>query len=205
MKSYVLKKVNSPMTVVDERWARVEAAELDFVWKDAFPSPYVTTAKAVHCECGITVLLESNEWPLRVTHYVYGSEVCEDSCMEFFFIPNTTDHRYLNFEVNPAGNTHVRIGESRHGRVPFDAFDMGARVETNITPYKGWRVKIFVPYTMLDELYGKHDSTMRANFYKCGDLTERKHYSTWNPIEVDAPDYHRPEWFGELILSEEAL
>ena len=38
----------------------------------------------------------------------------------------------------------------------------------------------------------------RANFYKCGDNTTKKHYLTWNPVKTKNPDFHRPEYFGLL-------
>jgi hypothetical protein len=41
---------------------------------------------------------------------------------------------------------------------------------------------------------------LRANFYKCADNTRIPHYVSWNPIEVASPDFHRPEFFGELLL-----
>ena len=39
-----------------------------------------------------------------------------------------------------------------------------------------------------------------GNFYKCGDATEMPHYLSWNPIQTERPDFHRPEFFGELYL-----
>ena len=40
----------------------------------------------------------------------------------------------------------------------------------------------------------------RANFYKCGDQTSKRHYLSWNPVSTAKPDYHRPEHFGSLIF-----
>ena len=41
---------------------------------------------------------------------------------------------------------------------------------------------------------------LRGNFYKCGNLTEQKHYLSWNAIESDTPNFHKPECFGVLKL-----
>lgn len=38
--------------------------------------------------------------------------------------------------------------------------------------------------------------TMRGNFYKCGDRTEKAHYGMWRAYDravVPKPDFHRPE------------
>ena len=40
--------------------------------------------------------------------------------------------------------------------------------------------------------------TMRANFYKCGDLLPRPHFLSWNAISLPRPDFHCPEFFGTL-------
>jgi hypothetical protein len=41
---------------------------------------------------------------------------------------------------------------------------------------------------------------MRANFYKCGDKTKRAHFLSWNPIDIAKPDFHRPDFFGEITF-----
>jgi Carbohydrate-binding family 9 len=38
----------------------------------------------------------------------------------------------------------------------------------------------------------------RANFQKCGDSLPSPHYLVWNYIESENPDFHRPEFFGEV-------
>jgi hypothetical protein len=43
-------------------------------------------------------------------------------------------------------------------------------------------------------------ATLRANFYKCGDELQVPHFLSWNPIGVETPDFHRPEFFGKLVL-----
>ena len=40
----------------------------------------------------------------------------------------------------------------------------------------------------------------RANFYNCADETIIPHFVTWNPIGTEKPDYHQPQYFGEIIF-----
>ena len=42
--------------------------------------------------------------------------------------------------------------------------------------------------------------TIRANFYKCGDRLKQQHYLSWNPIDLPRPNFHCPEFFGELTF-----
>ena len=41
---------------------------------------------------------------------------------------------------------------------------------------------------------------LMANCFKCGDLTAQEHYFSWNPIDLVDPDFHRPDFFGKMIL-----
>ena len=33
------------------------------------------------------------------------------------------------------------------------------------------------------------------------DKTAHPHYLSWSPIGTEKPDFHRPEFFGELVLA----
>ena len=204
MKEYIAKKVNSPLTVNDARWSVIEEVALDCVWEDRCPSPYITKAQLAHSDDGITVRLTTNEWPLRITAMKHQDSVCCDSCMEFFFIPNMDEPDYINVEMNPAGICLVCKGPGRGDRERID-FSKDIKVESLIIPESGWTVMAHIPYSFLLKHYAHCDKTMRANFYKCGNDTVIQHYSTWNRIETPKPDYHRPEYFGRIILSEETV
>ena len=65
-------------------------------------------------------------------------------------------------------------------------------------------VGYFFSFEVLDKLFGKVDYvsgyTFKGNFYKCGDETDYPHFGMWNPVGTEKPDFHRPEYFGELII-----
>lgn len=46
----------------------------------------------------------------------------------------------------------------------------------------------------------KYIKTAKAGFYKCGDETGRPHYGSWQKVETDAPDFHRPEFFESFEI-----
>ena len=201
MKEYVAKKVNSPLTVNDARWESIEKVLLDSVWLHRMPSPYTTYAQLAHSDDGITVRLSTNEWPLTITAMKHNESVCIDSCMEFFFTPNMDDADYINLEMNPAGICLVCIGPGRGGREKLE-FKDEIKVESLITPECGWTIMAHIPYSFLNKYYSHCDKTMKGNFYKCGNNTVIPHYSTWNKVETPMPDYHRPEYFGKIILAD---
>ena len=127
-----------------------------------------------------------------------------DSCQEFFvnFAPERGE-AYLNLEVNPLGTLHVKFGPGRVGRRPLPPELERPRVETDQQP-AFWRAEIFIPLATIKSLFGKAEfvpgDVLRGNFYKCGDDAAFPHYGMWSPVLTEGPDFHRPEYFGELAL-----
>ena len=132
--------------------------------------------------------------------------MCRDSCMEFFvnFSPET-DGRYINFEANANGALHCKIGPGRGNRVPLASLDIPQPELTARVEEESWSIRLFVPLGCITALYGRTEyhrgDRIRANFYKCGDETDAPHYGAWNFIEIPSPDFHRPEFFGEIELT----
>ena len=124
--------------------------------------------------------------------------------MEFFFAPEGDD-RYLNVELNPNGCSFIGIGTGRGDRVRI-TLEQEAEVlqtQTARTP-DGWELTYRLPLTFLRVLYPALSLTpgtvLRANCYKCGDLTPEPHYLSWNPVTSAKPDFHRPCDFGRMVL-----
>ncbi|MDZ4058607.1 MAG: carbohydrate-binding family 9-like protein, partial [Bacteroidales bacterium] len=65
-----------------------------------------------------------------------------------------------------------------------------------------WSIIIAIPIELLN--IGSDNSlrgrVVKANFYKCGDDLPERHYLTWNPVGTEKPDFHRPEFFGDLYF-----
>jgi len=135
--------------------------------------------------------------------------VSEDSCVEFFVSPES-DSLYYNFEFNCLGTCLAAVGRERNGRellLPPAINRIQRRATLGSEPIpverKGeirWELFTAIPISLFvrHPLKTLSGSRMRANFYKCGDLLAVPHYLTWNRVESPRPDYHRPEFFGEL-------
>ncbi len=138
--------------------------------------------------------------------------VWEDSCVEFFCQVPGEEH-YMNFECNCIG---AMVASCRKGRAedvqPLSPEQM-ARIERKCTyPREAfeerdgmyeWTVEERIP---LDLIFQKPMTdeqfplTLRANFYKCADKTKRPHFVSWRPIDLPNPDFHCPQFFGEITL-----
>ena len=159
-------------------------------------------ARIHHDGRSLFVALAAREKNIRAEYISPGSPVYEDSCMEFFFMPEGEDN-YMNFEINPNGCLYVGFGRERNGRkliIPADPQDL-FRILTKRSA-DGWEAGFRIPMMFLRQYYPDFDfkGVLKANVYKCGDKTEQPHYLAWNHIEAPAPDFHRPECFGEMIF-----
>jgi hypothetical protein len=137
--------------------------------------------------------------------------VSGDSCVEFFFDPRA-DGNYYNFEFNCIGMSHLAYGHGRGKR----EFVHEAKVKKQIaitsslgnesfaerTGGHSWEMTIVIPALILveDEGIQLKGLKTRANFYKCGDKTSERHYISWNAVDTEIPDFHRPEYFGTLVF-----
>jgi hypothetical protein len=125
--------------------------------------------------------------------------------LEFFFSPDNGDDRYLNFEWNLNGCLFLGIGKGRDDRVRQVMPDGAARFDFHADrTVDGWEITYRIPLTYLQEHFPQctlaAGRVLRANCYKCGDLTAHPHYLSWNPVTSPQPDFHRPCDFGEMIL-----
>ena len=148
------------------------------------------------------VHLRAVEQDIRAEHDASLSMVCEDSCLEFFFMAENED-RYFNFEINPNGCLYIGFGHGRADSTVLyrrDYKDLFA-IRTARTP-DGWEMFYRIPLSFLRLFCPAFTftGTLRANVYKCGDLTAHEHYLSWNPVSSATPDFHRPQDFGRMIF-----
>ena len=123
----------------------------------------------------------------------------------------TDEINYYNFEFNCIGTIHLGWGPGRHNRKFVDPTiinkievrsSLGNQVLAEKSGKFKWEIMIRIPleclaFTSLPTLKGLKT---KGNFYKCGDETPEPHFVTWNPIKTENPDYHRPEYFGDIYF-----
>jgi len=193
----------------DADWHRsAPPAPVDcFPWGGLAGEDYrpATVAKLAADGTAILVRMETDEEEQRAETKGFGM-THTDSCMEFFLSPDPAGSAaYLNWEFNPAGGMYLSTGTSRHDRTDIPAGDYRKlfAVKTGTTP-AGWTLEYRIPLSFLQQRFPSIDlkagRLMRGNFYKCGDLTRRPHYGCWSPINLPAPDFHCPDFFGTLVV-----
>ena len=199
MKEYIIKKITEK-TLSPEHpgWEQVEALQVDcFPWKGYFEGIH-TQVQLVYSDYGVTVRFITEERPLVSTKVEDNDYVCLDSCMEFFFRPEGED-RYMNFEMNPLGTVYSgfgAIGEREKIKLEKEKFLINSCIRPN-----QWVFHITIPWEFWSQYYGQcPERSFLANFYKCGNETGHQHYACWNPLLIEKPNFHRPDFFGRLLL-----
>ncbi len=180
-------------------------------WSDFPYHPSVRFAIA-HDDAAIYLRFSVREQAVLARWTHTNDPVSEDSCVELFLAPGP-DERYYNFEFNCIGTCLAAVGHERNGReilpaAKIDLIRRRATLGSEPIPVerKGdirWELFAAIPVSLFVRNFPKtlNGRRMKANLYKCGDRLEVPHYLSWNRVESPRPDYHRPEFFGELLFA----
>ncbi len=209
-----LEQVN---TLIDTLGAETHIDCLN--WQELYPYKPNTAIRLAYTNDYLFVKWYVQGKNLKAVHTEDLQRVSADSCVEFFCQMPDDDH-YFNFEFNCIGTATAsyRLGRAEDVvRLTPEEFSQILRYSSlPCEPFEekegdfSWTLLVAIPFSLLQR---KSGSTMnlpscggdkrgaiRANFYKCADLTATKHYVSWSPIPTEKPDFHCPEFFGELIL-----
>ena len=198
------KPVYEVVRMAEPDWTRVPVARLTH---QPWLPPCGVEAQAQACHDGerLHVRMTAKEAAVRATLTGATDMVCEDSCLEFFFAPDPTDRRYVNFEWNPLGTLYLGFGAERGTRVRQLVRDRNALFAPR--PFRtadGWGIEFAIPASFIALYFPGFALRGEAagNFYKCGDRTQTPHYLAWAKLASDHPDYHRRQDFGTLRFGE---
>ncbi len=176
-------------------------------WPEAFPYAPLCGGRVARTRDALVVDFRVSGLDLRARNTADNGRQWEDSCVEVF-IQDPDGAPYYNFEINALGKVLACSGPERHNRTPRPAEEMEqilrfTQMEGGPLEQEGihtWRVGVVIPFRLLGIDLERLPRSIKANFYKCGDKTAHPHFLSWSPVETPKPDFHRPEFFGELIL-----
>lgn len=145
---------------------------------------------------------------LKATYEADDSHVHRDSCVEFF-MQKEGESDYMNFEFNCIGTCDAARRQSRDVKTSltpeeyrsikrFSTIKSGAFNEK--TGVHAWSLTVVIPFTLMGLDPANLPEKIRGNFYKCADDTQDPHYLSWSPINIPEPNFHKPEFFGEIYL-----
>ncbi len=178
-------------------------------WPEQYNYKPITSFKIGHSDDAVFIKYSVIGTMLKAVYTEDQSHVHEDSCVEFFCMPEGAE-KYTNFEFNCIGTCSA---SSRKGRsedvVPFSKEEMveierypsiGNKPFTEMEGMFEWDLTVKIPMKLMGIDPENLPEKIRGNFYKCADDTESMHFVSWAPIQTENPDFHRPEFFGDLYF-----
>ena len=192
-------------TALELEGARFDISEVN--WPSDYPYAPFAHGRIARTEDALVVDFRVSGLDLRAENKEDNGSQWEDSCVEVF-IQDPSGTIYYNFEVNPLGKVLACTGPDRNHRTPRPSVEMqqilrfGQRENGPLdqSGVQSWRVGLVIPFSLIGVDPEHLPNSIRANFYKCGDLTAHPHFLSWAPISTEKPDFHRPDFFGELLF-----
>lgn len=196
-----------------EIWADVAPIFIDhYMWLQNGYAPRVAV-KIFHTDRFIHLYYYVPEKRVAIRHTAFGSDVYKDSCVEFFINPfPESSEEYVNIEMNALGVMLIGVGKDGDDSKRYyfkaaeaEGFETVSSIKHPVVGDHGaqhWELYVKIPKRFFEKHYGRAftDKAAIANFNKCGDETEFEHYGSWNEIASPTPNFHLPQYFGDLIF-----
>lgn len=134
--------------------------------------------------------------------------VYKDSCLEFF-MKKPEDNTYMNFEFNCRGVCDASRRLSRMEKTSLNPDEytrirryssVGGEPFAEKPGNYSWELVIAIPFELMGLDPQNLPEKIMGNFYKCADETAYPHFLSWSPIELPEPNFHCPEFFGEIYF-----
>ena len=174
-------------------------------WSAEFPYAPKVEFRIAHSDDALVIMYDVEEEHVKAIAMENHGRVWEDSCVEFF-VANPNGEGYFNFEINCIGTILASYHKSRPESAPFTdeqlakvrRFGTFKHEAIDIKGQTKWWLAEVIPFSLLG--LDKAPKSLKANFYKCGDKLDKAHYMSWSPITLEKPNFHCPEFFGNVEL-----
>jgi hypothetical protein len=217
MKSLSVKKidftgfsVNQLPQVMDQHQIPFQVVS-EINWEE-YPYQPAVRFRMAHNGKNILVHYQVEEESIRARYAEDNGMVWTDSCVEFF-LRFPEDNHYYNLECNCIGTALLGARKSKNEAVhaSLEALQTIERMATlGRNPFElrtgtfAWELTLVVPVAVFFQNPIRDISGMQArgNFYKCGDELLTPHFLSWNRIDHPTPNFHLPEFFGEILFED---
>jgi hypothetical protein len=217
LSTYSVTKLTHPMKT-DGNWNKHEWKNINSVdvnhYMGEIPKyrPHVQV-KMMYGDNDLYVIYRVKERYIRCIHWKYNSAVWHDNAVEFFFSPDTASSRsYFNLEINCGGtplmgyynaitNKSLLLDTNDLKKITI-AHSLPQKITTEIIGPVTWTIECKIPFSVIEKYaqvtLPKPNVIWRANFYKIADTGSNPHFITWSPVHSAHPNFHLPQFFGEL-------
>lgn len=177
-------------------------------WSDEFPYHPITVFSIARSDKYLYINFFVRCNYLRAVNHTNNSPVSEDSCVEFFMqVPGSDE--YWNFEFNCIGAVNASHRKDRKNPTRLNEEEIASirrYASCGTSPFQeleglfSWSLAVAIPFELVGISSDSFPLEIRGNFYKCASQTSMPHYISWSPIETETPNFHCPEFFGDIVL-----
>ena len=197
MKMYEIHKVTGNVD-----WSTLPVIDIDHPYMET-PESIKAYAQICYNEEAILVHLRTVEENIRAVENGPIGCPCEDSCLEFFFCPVENDNRYFNIEFNSNACLYLGFGTGLSDLIRLIKADINEILCPDIRfTSDGWEIFYRIPYSFIKGFFPDfkvyEGKTIKANCYKCADLSEPPHYLSWSVVSENPFTYHNTSCFGTM-------
>lgn len=216
--NYLVRKLNKRPFKMDADWDKPQWLEIEPLTLpyQMGPQPKFlpkVQAKLMYDDENIYGIFQVEDRYVRSIVQEYNGNVSGDSCVEFFFAPDSNfPSRYFNLEINAGGTPLIfyvtqpweeftKLGKEDIKQIEI-AHSLPEVVEPEITEPITWTIEFRLPLALLEKYANitqpKSGVIWKANFYKTGSRTSNPNYLTWSIVDNPKPNFHLPQFFGTL-------
>jgi len=214
---YKVVKLDRPLKIDanwnKEQWKKVESIRIKKHMGDLPKFEPVVEAKMMYDDKNVYGIFRVKDRFVQSTVQEYNGSVSENSCVEFFFSPDSSHPlKYFNLEINAGGtplifyiekpwNDFKKLETEDINKIEI-AHSLPKKVDPEITEPVTWIIEFRVPIDLLKQYSNVTNPgpgvTWKGNFYKTGSKTSNPNYMTWSFVDHPTPNFHLPQFFGTL-------
>ena len=216
---YKISKLKQPIRIDANwdkpQWKKIKALDIAN-YMGTLPAFHPKAqAKIMYNEENLFVIFRVQDRYVRCITDTINGPVWEDSCVEFFFAPDTNSpESYFNLEVNCGGTPlfyYHKIAKTDRRTIEKEdikrieiAHTLPKIVDPEITEPVTWTIEYKIPLVMLkkySDITPPYKGVVwKANLYKIAEITSNPHKITWSVVENNPMGFHAPEYFGDLVF-----
>jgi len=170
----------------------------------AYQTACSASFRIAHADSAILLRFDVKNDYFKSKQRTVNGAVSRDNCVEFFVAFGGGG--YYNIEYNCLGVAKIAYGSRRENR-QFLSVDTIRQVGVfTCIDQSGenfhWQIVLIIPVTVFEfhRISSLKGVSCSGNFYKCGDELPQPHFLCWNSIRSPEPDFHLPEYFGDIIF-----
>ena len=222
--NYTIQRVNAPPPLTADweapGWSAASTGRIEAYHPKSTRHRPRTEFRLLADDSALYLQFRVHDRYVRCVHTEFNSNVCKDSCVEFFVRPGTSGP-YFNFEFNAGGMllascmrdwrrlangfgdcrrfTHEQCAAIRV------ATTLPGVIDPEITEPCTWVLATHIPLALMREdlpmLSTAPGTVWQANFYKCASDCSHPHWGSWSPL-AETLNFHLPQFFGTLTFAD---